>query len=163
MSVSSGAPEEGAFVKVEDLSPNSRQVNIVVKVASKGEVREVTSRRDMRVNRISDAVVGDETGSIVMSLWNEAIDDIEEGDTLQIRNGYVKLFRGSMRLNVGRYGSYTKIDDSEIGEVNTENNLSDKQYESERRYRPFQSYGGGSRYGGRSSSRRGGYRRTRRY
>lgn len=155
--------EELEFVKVESLTPNSRRVNIVVKVDSKGEVREVTSTRNMMTNRVSDILVGDETGSIVMSAWNEVIDDLEEGDTIQIQNGYVKLFRGNMRLNVGRYGSYTKLEESDIEEVNTENNVSDAHYEQERRYRPYQRQrsGGYRDYGGRRGS--GGRDRRRRY
>jgi replication factor A1 len=160
--MSTSESEELEFVNVEDLTPNSRRVNIVVKVDSKGEVREVTSQRDMKTNRVSDILVGDGTGSIVMSAWNEVIDDLEEGDTIQIQNGYVKLFRGNMRLNVGRYGSYTKQEESEIEEVNTENNVSDAHYEQERRYRPYQrersdgyrSYGGRRGSGGRDRRRR---------
>ena len=68
--------EELEFVNVEDLTPNSRRVNIVVKVDSKGEVREVTSTRDMKTNRVSDILVGDGTGSIVMSAWNEVIEGL---------------------------------------------------------------------------------------
>lgn len=150
LNMSISEPEELEFVKVESLTPNSRRVNIVVKVDSKGEVREVTSTRNMMTNRVSDILVGDETGSIVMSAWNEVIDDLEEGDTIQIQNGYVKLFRGNMRLNVGRYGSYTKLEESEIEEVNTDNNVSDAHYEQERRYRPYQ------------RQRSGGYRDYRR-
>ena len=88
---------------------------------------------------------------------------LKEGDTIQIQNGYVKLFRGNMRLNVGRYGSYTKQEESEIEEVNTENNLSDAHYEQERRYRPYQRErsGGYRSYGGRRGS--GGRDRRRRY
>jgi len=39
----------------------------------------------------------------------------------------VNLFRGSLRLNIGRYGSAEKVE-QEIDEINTENNLSMKQY-----------------------------------
>jgi len=150
LNMSTSESEELEFVKVEDLTPNSRRVNIVVKVDSKGEVREVTSTRDMMTNRVCDILVGDGTGSIVMSAWNEVIDDLDEGDTIQIQNGYVKLFRGNMRLNVGRYGSCTKLEESDIEEVNTENNVSDAHYEQERTYRPYQ------------RQRSGGYRDYRR-
>jgi len=52
---------------------------------------------------------------------------------IKIRNGFVSLFRGSMRLNVGRYGSFEAVEDAPEMEVNTENNLSLVQYEQERR------------------------------
>jgi replication factor A1 len=150
--------ESEELVKVETLTPNSRGVNIIVKVVSKGEIRSVTGR-DYSVRRVTDALVGDETASIYMTLWDEKIDAINDGATLQITNGYINLFRGNMRLNVGKYGSYEVLEDSPIAEVNAENNLSDKRYEQERRYRrPYRQSGG---YGGRGGGRSGGYQRRR--
>jgi replication factor A1 len=152
--------ESEELVKVETLTPNSKGVNTIVKVVSKGEVRSVTGR-DYSVRRVADALVGDETGCLYMTLWDEKIDAINDGATLQITNGYINLFRGNMRLNVGKYGSYEVLEDSPIEEVNTENNLSDKRYEQERRYRrPYRQSGG---YGGRGGGRSGGYQQRRRY
>ena len=145
--------ESEELVKIETLTPQSRGVNTIVKVVSKGEVRSVTGR-DYSVRRVADALVGDETGCIYMTLWDDKIDAINEEATLQITNGYINLFRGNMRLNIGKYGSYEVLDDSPIAEVNTENNLSDKRYEQERRFNRYGGRGGGrGGYGGRS----GGY------
>jgi replication factor A1 len=163
--MSSEEPSESEeLVKVETLTPNSRGVNTIVKVVSKGEVRSVTGR-DYSVRRVTDALVGDETASIYMTLWDEKIDAINDGATLQITNGYINLFRGNMRLNVGKYGSYEVLEDSPIEEVNTENNVSDKRYEQERRFNRGGGRGGyGGRsggYGGRGGGRSGGYQRRR--
>jgi len=145
--------ESEELVKVETLTPNSRGVNTIVKVVSKGEVRSVTGR-DYSVRRVADALVGDETACIYMTLWDDKIDAINEEATLSITNGYINLFRGNMRLNIGKYGSYEVVEDSPITEVNTENNLSDKRYEQERRFNRYGGRGGGrGGYGGRS----GGY------
>jgi replication factor A1 len=158
--------ESEELVKVETLTPQSRGVNTIVKVVSKGEVRSVTGR-DYSVRRVADVLVGDETACLYMTLWDEKIDAINEGATLNITNGYINLFRGNMRLNIGKYGSYELMDESPIGEVNTENNLSDNKYEQPRR---FNRYGGGGRggrggYGGRGGGgyggRSGGYQRRR--
>jgi replication factor A1 len=145
--------ESGEMVKIETLTPNSRGVNTIVKVVSKGEVRSVTGR-DYSVRRVADALVGDETGCVYMTLWDDKIDAISEGATLSITNGYINLFRGNIRLNIGKYGSYELVEDSPIDEVNTENNVSDKKYEQPRRFNRYGDRGGGSGgYGGRS----GGY------
>ena len=128
--------ESEELIKVEKLDPNSREINIVVKVVSKSEVRNVTGR-DYSVHRVADALVGDETGCVVLTLWDENIDKINEEATLRVTNGYVNLFRGNMRLNIGRYGSYQILEETPITEVNTENNLSEKRYEQERRYRQY--------------------------
>ena len=126
---------EGSDLKVQDLKPYSRKVNLTVKVVSKGEEREVVSRADGSRHRVSDFLVGDETGVIYMTMWDENIDRVNEGDTVSIKNGYVTLFRGSMRLNLGRYGSLEEANES-LGDVNTENNLSDKRFEQRPRFRP---------------------------
>jgi replication factor A1 len=158
--------ESEEMVKIETLTPQSRGVNTIVKVVSKGEVRSVTGR-DYSVRRVSDALVGDETGCVYMTLWDDKIDAINEGSTLNITNGYVNLFRGNMRLNIGKYGSYEVVDESPIEEVNTENNLSDKKYEQQRRYNRYGGRGGGrGGYGGRGGGGyggggRGGYQRRR--
>ena len=104
---------------------------------SKTPVREVRSRRDYSTHRVCEALVGDETASIYLTLWDDNIDKVNVEDTLRIENGYVNLFRGSMRLNIGRYGKFETLEESPISEANTENNLSDKQYEQRRRYSRF--------------------------
>jgi len=136
--------ESKELVKIEKLGPNSREVNAIVKVVSKGEVRNVTGR-DYSVHRVADALVGDETGCVVMTLWDDNIDKINEEANLQITNGYVNLFRGNMRLNIGKYGSFQILKESTITKVNTENNLSEKRYEQERRYQPYRQRGYGER------------------
>jgi len=141
--------ESEELLKVEKLTPNSREVNTIVKVLSKSEVRNVTGR-DYSARRVADALVGDETGCVYLTLWDDNIDKINEEATIRITNGYVNLFRGNMRLNIGKYGSFQLLEESPITEVNTENNLSDKRYEQERRY---------PRYG----ERRGYQRGRRRY
>jgi replication factor A1 len=70
---SAGSSEPAEFVKVESLTPNSRQVNTVVKVVSKSPVRETISRRDGSVHKVTDALVGDETGAIYLTLWDDNI------------------------------------------------------------------------------------------
>jgi replication factor A1 len=123
--------ESKELMKIGELNSYSRQVNTIVKVVSKTETREVTSRIDQTSHRVAEALVGDETGTIYLTLWDDAIDNIEEGQTLSIKNAYVNLFRGSMRLNLGRYGTYETIEESPIAEVNLDNNLSSQQLEQQ--------------------------------
>jgi len=165
MTSEEGQPPAAVDVKVEKLDPESRQVNVTVKVVSKGQPRETTSRRDGSTHRVVDALVGDETGSVYLTLWDDNIDKMNEGDTITVKNGYVSLFRGSMRLNIGRYGSL-ETGAQPIENVNSDNNLSSKEFPQERRrypsFRPRyrdEGYGGRGRGGGRGygRGRRGRY------
>jgi replication factor A1 len=144
--------------KVGELTPASRAVNVKAKVVSKSEVRNIATGRDGAPHRVCDALVGDETGCIYLTLWDDNIGKVSEGETISIGNGYVSLFRGSMRLNIGRYGTLEVAKEALKSEVNTENNLSSKSYEQPRR--PFRGRGGRRDFGGRER-RPGGYRQRR--
>ncbi|MBU6996499.1 MAG: single-stranded DNA-binding protein [Theionarchaea archaeon] len=132
-------------MKVEDLNPGSRNVNLNVQVIEKGAPREVVSRKDGTTHRVSDVLVGDSTGCIILSVWNEDIEAVQEGTCYSIQNGYITVFKDSMRLSLGRLGHMEKI--SEEIEPNTGNNVSDKKVERRPRF------GGQDRkYGGRDRS-----------
>jgi len=150
--------------KVGELTPQSRAVNVTAKVVSKSEIRDIPLGRDGAAHKVCDALVGDETGSIYLTLWDDNIEKVDEEHTVRIENGYVTLFKGNMRLNIGKYGKLEIATEPFQGEVNTENNVSSKTYEQERR--PFRrggygrrggGYGGGG-YGGRDRRGGGGYR-----
>lgn len=121
----------------------------MVKVLSVGDAREVYSRRDGSSHRVAEALVGDETGCILLTLWDDNIDAVHEGDIILIENGYISIFKGSMRLNVGRFGSISPSD-AEIPDVNEDNNLSSREI-------GYSANFGSTRY----SRRRGKRRRSR--
>jgi replication factor A1 len=152
-------PQTPANVKVDSLNPQSRQLNLTVKVVKKGEARETVSRSDGSSHKVVDALVGDETGAIYMTLWDDNIEKVKDGDIIDVKNGYVSLFKGSMRLNIGRFGSF-EASQAAIAEVNDKNNLSDKTFEQERRpypsFRPRYGDEGGYRGGGRGGGSGGG-------
>ena len=142
---------EPVEAKVGELTPQSRAVNVTAKVVSKSEIRDIPMGRDGSPHRVCDALVGDETGSVYLTLWDDNIEKVNEDDTIRIENGYVTLFKGNIRLNIGKYGKMEAASEPFEGEVNTENNVSSKTYEQQRR--PFRRGGGG--YGRRGG---GGYR-----
>ncbi len=149
--VTERAPAEN--VKVKDLTPQSRRVNLVVKVMSVGEPKEIPNRFGGEAKKVAEARVGDETGTVILSLWQEQIGSVSAGEVLSIENGYVSLVQGHMRLNIGKYGKMTKVE-KDIANINTEVDLSAAEHQQERRgFRPrfsggYQSrgrYGGGGR------------------
>jgi replication factor A1 len=145
--------------KVGELTPQSRAVNVTAKVVSKSEIRDIPMGRDGSAHRVCDALVGDETGSIYLTLWDDNIEKVNEEDTIRIENGYVTLFKGNMRLNIGKYGKMATAEAPFEGEVNTENNVSSKTYDQPRRSFRRGGYGGrGGGYGGRDRRGGGGYR-----
>jgi len=120
------------MTKVKDLTPASKQVNVLVKVVSLSEEREITSKFG-EARKLVEATVGDETGTVLLTLWNDQIGQIQKDETLLIDNGYVTLVRG-IRLNVGKYGTMAKSEQM-IENVNTALDVSAVEYEREPRYR----------------------------
>ena len=132
--------KEPVEAKVGDLTPQSKAVNVTAKVVSKTEIREIPMGRDGSPHKVSDALIGDETGVVYLTLWDDNIEKVNDGDTVRIENGYVTLFKGNIRLNIGKYGKLEPAETPLAAEVNTENNVSSKAYEQERR--PFRGGGG---------------------
>jgi replication factor A1 len=147
---------EPVDVKVGDLTPQSKAVNVTAKVVSKTEIREIPMGRDGSAHKVCDALIGDETGVVYLTLWDDNIEKVNEGDSITIENGYVTLFKGNIRINTGKYGKLEPAKEPLTVEVNTENNVSSKAYEQERR--PFRGGGGRGRggFGGGGRDRRGG-------
>ncbi len=158
------------LTKVRDLTPSSKQVNVHAKVVNVGEAKQVMGKYgDPR--KVAEAIIGDDTAVITLSLWNEQIGSIAKDENILIDNGYVSLVRGHMRLNVGRYGQLSKSND-DVASVNQQLDMSQQEFETERRsyggggggYRDRGSGGyggGGSRYGGGGDS--GGRERSESY
>ena len=117
--------------KIRDLTTYSRRVNLIAKVLEMGDAREVSSSSDGQLHRVAEALVGDESGTVLLTLWDENIGRFSVGDVVKVENGYAGTFRGSLRLNIGKYGNIDKRDIS-IEEVDTDNNLSEREYR--RRY-----------------------------
>ncbi|MHA2142859.1 MAG: hypothetical protein ACXADC_14760 [Candidatus Thorarchaeota archaeon] len=142
---------------IAELRPRMKNITITFKVLEKGEEREVSSRRDMTTHRVLDAIVGDSTGTVAVPLWDDTIDAVEAEKTYLLKNGYTGLFRGNLRLNVGKYGELSDSEEA-IEEVNMENDMSAEEHEDTRRRdygRGGGGYGGG-RGGGYGGDRRGG-------
>ena len=146
---------EPVEAKVADLRPGMKSLNITFKIVEKGEPREVTSRRDGESHRVLDAVAGDATGTILLSLWDDSIDQVEVDKTYRLEKGYTSLFQGHLRLNIGRYGELAEAE-KPIEEVDTENDVSAAEHEQPRFQRRGYGGGGGGGYG---RDRGGGYER----
>ncbi len=123
---------------IASLKPGAREVDLVFKVVEKQPEREVTSRSDGSTHRVCDFKIGDPTGMITLTLWDDKINMVEEGKTYEIKNGYTNVFKNKMNVNVGRYGELSAVDKDVT--VNKDNDLSEKEYENP--YRRRSSYGG---------------------
>ncbi|MFO7836584.1 MAG: hypothetical protein R6V83_08015 [Candidatus Thorarchaeota archaeon] len=117
---------------VSELKPKMKNVNIRFKVVDKGEAREVTSNSDGSKHRVLDATVGDSTGTVVVPLWDDSIEEVETGKTYNLENGYTGTFRNQLRLKIGKYSELEEADE-EIEEVNFDVNMSEEEHRGRRK------------------------------
>lgn len=97
-------------MKIKDLKADMRNVDIRFRVIEKGEVKEITTR-DGKELKLSEVEVGDDSGRIYLTLWESAIEELDNGDVAEVINGYIKVIRNELRLNIGKYGKLVKIDE----------------------------------------------------
>ena len=119
--------KEAAETTIATLEPGMKSVKITFKVISTSDERSIDSSRADGSHRVLDAVVGDSTATVQMPIWNETIDSVREGETYILSNGYTGLFKGSLRLHLGKFGSIVSADEP-IVEVNTQVNMSTKDF-----------------------------------
>ena len=84
-------------------------VNITVKVSNASNTKQAVTSAGVD-HEILESEVTDESGSIKLVLWDEKILlDLKKDDIVKIENGFVTSFRGVWRINVGRYGTISKV------------------------------------------------------
>jgi replication factor A1 len=112
-------------LQIKDITEETRNVSIIVKVVSTGDVRTF-SRQDGTEGKVANLTVADENDRIRLVLWDEktqAITDgaLEPGTVIQIRGGYVKKGLGdSLEINLGRTGYINPLDDYEMEDLDVD-------------------------------------------
>jgi len=90
---------------IGDLRDGMKDVDVEGEILEKGIARQVRSRRRRwQTLSVANAGFGDDSGRIVLVLWNEQIKKVKVGDKVRIENGYVSSYRGINQLNVGMAG-----------------------------------------------------------
>ncbi|MDQ2052341.1 single-stranded DNA binding protein [Natronolimnohabitans sp. A-GB9] len=98
---------------VEDLSLGLSNVNLVGLVLDTDSVRTF-DRDDGSEGKVSNLVLGDSTGRVRVTLWDEQADlatEIEPGTTVEVVDGYVKERDGTIELHVGNRGAVEEVDE----------------------------------------------------
>ncbi|MFB1066742.1 single-stranded DNA binding protein [Natrinema sp. H-ect4] len=98
---------------VEDLSLGLSNVNLVGLLLDTDSVRTF-DRDDGSEGKVSNLVLGDSTGRIRVTLWDEQADlatELEAGTTVEVIDGYVKDRDGQLELHVGNRGAVKEVDE----------------------------------------------------
>jgi len=131
--------------KVSQLREGEDEVTVRVRVLEVGETKTVQTRKGPRT--LSEAVVGDETGRVRLTLWGRHAGSLEEGEAVEIRGAWTTSYRGEVQLNVGYRGEIERIDDDQVAKPEE---VPEETPKAQSTWRP-------RRQGGWSRGRRGGY------
>lgn len=112
------------FSTVSKIDPGSKGVNLIVKVVSKTEIEDPKSG-----GKLTEAVVGDSTGVVTLRLFSEEIESVADGATVEIRNAVVRVVKGHIRLQVGKWGKISKHEGDREVVPNEDKDVSATEYE----------------------------------
>ena len=96
---------------ISDLQAKQGNVTLTVEVVSKEEPRKF--EKFGKPGRVCNAKVKDDSGEIKLTLWNDQIDKVNEGDKVKIINGYVNEWQGEKQLTTGKLGKLDIIEKSD--------------------------------------------------
>jgi replication factor A1 len=89
--------------QIKDLQVGMKKVNLRVKVVEVSKPMFVVTRFGNYAS-VANAMVSDDTGKIKLCLWNDQINSVTVGDTVQIENARISAFRNERQLRVGKRG-----------------------------------------------------------
>jgi replication factor A1 len=89
--------------QIKDLRVGMKKVNLKAKVVEVSKPKYVVTKFGNHAS-VANALVSDGTGKIKLCLWNDQIDSVAVGDTIQIENARVSAFRNERQMRVGKNG-----------------------------------------------------------
>ena len=97
-------------LKISAIEPHMGNVSFFAKIVAKYPVN--IFKNEKREGKVQNILLGDETGKIRMSLWNEETkraDALNEGDVILVENPWIVTDnRGSPEIRLGKGGSFKK-------------------------------------------------------
>ena len=96
---------EYKMIKIGELRPRMRSLNILAKVVEAGRLR--TFKRKTGESRLLTLLIGDETGLIQMNLWDERAEEyskIKRGDIVMVKGAYTQERFGRPILSLEEHG-----------------------------------------------------------
>ena len=105
-------------MKIEEIQPNQGNIDVVFDVVEKGDER--TFEKFGKQGRVCNCNVKDETGTIKLTLWNEDVDKVKEGDKIHLKNGWCSEFKGERQLSAGKFGELEVLENSSAQETQEE-------------------------------------------
>jgi replication factor A1 len=89
---------------VEHLRHGMKKVNLEAEVLEASKPALVHTQWGNSAT-VTNVLIGDETGKIKLCLWNDQVDSVCVGDTIQVKNASVSTYKGERQLRLAKNGS----------------------------------------------------------
>ena len=89
-------------MKISELKAGAGNVDVTGEIVSIDQPREINKMG--RTLRVANATLKDDSGTITLTLWNDDIDKVQEGNKVHITNGYVNTWQDKTQLTLGKFG-----------------------------------------------------------
>jgi len=99
-------PAEPTSTLIKDLRIGMKKVNLDAQVIEVPKPQMVHTQFGNSA-LLTNAWIEDETGKIKLSLWDQQVNSINTGDTIQIKNATVAAFKGEPQLRLGKNATIT--------------------------------------------------------
>jgi len=98
---------------IQDLRAGMNHVSLKARVLRVTQPKQVFTRYGNYAS-LAKAVIADRTGKINLCLWNDQIDAVSAGTTVQIENARTSTFKGEKQLSLGKTGTVSNIEHFEV-------------------------------------------------
>jgi replication factor A1 len=104
---------ESTELKIGDIRDGAGNITVTGRIISV-ETRNITVKGDAKV--VYSGLIADDSGKIQFSAWNDY--NLKEGETVCIKNAYIRAWKGIPQLNLGDRCEVSRVDDT-FGEIDT--------------------------------------------
>jgi ssDNA-binding replication factor A large subunit len=111
-------------LKIDNIVPDMRKVNFKARVVNISSLNTFERDDDEEDGRVQNLLLGDDTGTIQMTLWDEQTeiaDKISEDDAIEISGAYtIEDDDGNAEIRLGDNAQVAMADEDEVPEVDEE-------------------------------------------
>lgn len=91
-------------LQIKDLQIGMKKINLQARIIEISKPKYVITRFGNHA-RVANATISDNTGKIKLCLWNDQIDTVTKGNTIQIQNAKISTFKNEKQLRIGKNGT----------------------------------------------------------
>ncbi len=92
---------------IKEAQANQNLTLDAVQVTKKGDVREFS--RYGKLGRVCTCRIKDASGEMDLTLWNDEVDAVEEGQKIKLADGWCKEWNSSLQASTGKNGKIEKL------------------------------------------------------